>query len=966
MNNNQLWLIKNKKNRVKGPLSTEDVISLIQESSLTGEEFIATYPNGKWKLLCVEPVFYDVLMDILSSKKQSQKSTSLPSSSDSLSDDEFATVVMDSQDIKKLKKSSTRKRSSHLSNRKSQKKEKKFIYKIPSSDSENANATSSKQNKPLPKFHRKNFFQKFWLSGGLLVIIVGFTFFYFLSSVPDGEFVELKLPRWNQPPLNPADSELLFKKAFAFYLKSSFSSYIKTQNLLVKAVEGNPKNKQAMALLCLVYLELWPFSKQNFRSNYVISSVNQRISSLDKGGVRSGICQSVELFVKGKYKRAKSIVDSSLSGLSTGSTEDKKSQLFLPIFYYLKASFLYYLNDYTMMSYYLDTIQKILPRWIRPLLLKGEILLKQNKFSESLSVYRYILKLYPTHKTARIQAGLIEYKKFKKNDKAKKLFLMAVNDPEKVHYSVISSAYLGLAEIFFKQNSPDQALMYARKSYSYNPLNKNSRELIIKLGGMEKLKQTKIKGSQLVFEGDQLILKNKIHEAISFYKKAFKVSKNTNSIVAIKIAKNFSTLGLFDKSMVWLKKAIEADPYVMESYILISKYYSDRYDFYNAEKILKIARRKQSGSYEISRAWANLALKRGAYLQAIQYAKRALELYETDAETLIILSFAYAKLGDVNKSLGFATQAKDIEPDLPEAQSAYAKALGLSYGTQTGSNYFNRLIVNYPQVLYYQMELAKYLFEDERYIEAQSVVQKVINQQPKYKDAYFYLGRIFMIETDYSQAYEAFLQAAILNPTNPKSKFYVGKMYLKQKNYKLAKKSFSQVLALNPLYPKVHYYLGRIAFLNGDYLTAIEESRLETQSNPHLTAPFLLAGESYEKLGRFQKCAKEYQKAIEKDPENLNLYVQTARCYRKSGLWDLAMAVLEKASGDADQGIQSGDPQLYKELAVIYEIRGIFPEAAESYCTYLNLFPTASDRKIIQKKVQYLEKKIGKKIKNCG
>ena len=82
-------------------------------------------------------------------------------------------------------------------------------------------------------------------------------------------------------------------------------SYKKAQNVLVQAVEGDIKNTYAMALLCFVYLELWPFTKKDLESTKVISHLIHKTSVLNKGGVKSGLCHSVGLIIKGKYEDAK-------------------------------------------------------------------------------------------------------------------------------------------------------------------------------------------------------------------------------------------------------------------------------------------------------------------------------------------------------------------------------------------------------------------------------------------------------------------------------------------------------------------------------------------------------------------------------------------------------------------------------------------------------------------------------------
>ncbi|MYE07761.1 MAG: tetratricopeptide repeat protein [Oligoflexia bacterium] len=984
MSQEKLWLLKYKNGRIQGPLSTDEIIRLIQDKTVYGEETIAVYPGGRWKPISIEPQFYEPLLNILSKSDDLVEEhipyTTSPSSSSSSKESYFSenqsmsseTVVADTSELKDLHKKrrkKKRKSSIRLEEKKKKPAEKTVVYypseekseyqkeeylKTPLEEEEEKSSRKGKKKKAI------------FILFPILILCI----FWFALEETDQEkkqeYIVLKMPRANQVASSVEQTELLIKKGLGYYLRSTVSSHVKAQALLVQAVEGDIKNTYAMAMLCLVYMELWPFTEQDSQAMRVLSHLVQKTSVFNKGGVRSGLCHSVNLLIKGKYEDAKTMVESSLDGLSK-TTQDKESQRMIPFFYYLKGVVLYYLKDYTTMMSYIDTIQKMLPTWIAPYMLAADTLMKQNKVTEALSFYRKVIKLNPAHKSAKIKLHLIEYKHFNKMDTAAPALKMALAYPERVSNQTLSDAYFGLAEISVKKGDSMEALDYARQAYSYNPANKASRNLVVQLGGVKKLKQTRVRSSQLIYEGDQLMSNNKFQSAIGYYEEAFTVDDEKNSMAALKAAKAYWALSFSDQAIDWLKKAINANPQMMEAYVLMTEYYAELYDFYNAEKTLQIAFRKAPRSYELYRGRAYLSLKQQDYPKAIQYAKMALRIYEADMESYVILSEAYGKLGDNNESLASATRGLEVDPNAIKTQVAYAKALGRVYGSDTGVNYFKKLVGNYPLVMEFRMELVKYLFEDERYQTAKEELQRIIDIEPKYNEAYFYMGRILMFEENMQGAYEAFLQAAILNPSSPQPTFYIGQLRLKERKLPEAKQQFEKVLDLNPLYPEAHYYLGRVAFLKEDYEKAIEHARLESRSNKRLIRPYLLAGESYENLGQFLNCAVEYQKAVELDIENMSFYVKTARCYRKSGHLDLAIKILKKASGDSSSsGTLSGDPQLYKELGVIYEMRGAYPEAAGAYCNYLNLMPRAPDRRDIEKRMKRLSELTGKELKNCG
>ena len=983
----KLWLIKYKNRRVEGPLSAEDIHQLIAEKVVDGEVLISTYPEGRWKPISVEPEFYSSLLELLSTGGENKNKNKRKTETQVQAEEESsATVVMDLSEKKALYRKRKNKRRGIVKKSSLEEtvvQDDVFLDEVSNEKTASAPPVGTslpiKVEKNLPPSSGGG---KSTSGGGrgrgrgrkkriilLGVLAIGALFFF----LPEGskktnvrKYVQLKQAKIGKPSKvkNKDKGEEQIKKALIEYFKGTGDSYVKAQDLLVQAVEKSPTNTYNMALLCMVYFELWPFTKKGFQEEKVLFYLVSKVAILNKGGVRSGLCNVVDFLIKGKYEKALTVLSDSLSALDSANF-DKESQKLIPLFYYLKAQTFKYLKDESNGLSYLNTLYKILPKWITPYILAGDML--QKNPSQALSYYKKALKLNPNHKTAKIKLALLEYRFFRKEKSAKKTLEALLNQPGQVSPLWLSNMYLALAQMNLKDGKSAMALKYAEQSYRLNPASKASRDLLVKIGGEEQLQNTKVDSGMLVQEGDRLFNNNQISEALEYYKKAFKIDRNISA--AIKIAESYWDLNFYNEAIQWLKKAINADPSFVKAYVLMAQYYSDRYDFHNAEKILKIGFKQIPKSYELYRSRAYVALKKHNYTMAIQYANLALRIYEADVESYVILSSVYVKLGNTNEALVSSARGLELDLNNPKIQVAHAKALGYKYDTKAGIEYFRKILKQKPLDINFRMELVKYLFTSELYEQAKQELRYIFNMDPKYEVAHFYLGRILMKEGNLPAAYEAFLQSAVLNPSDPKATFYIAKLRLQQKNYNSAKKYFKQVLSLNTFYPEAHYYLGQIAFTQKNYEEAIKEAQLEVRFHPRFIQAYLLAGESYEKKGQFLKCSAEYQKAIELSPKASSLYVKSARCYRKSGYLDLAQKILKKASdGDEDtssSGLKSGDPLLYKELGVVYEQKGIYNEATRSYCNYLKLLPGARDRKKIEQKMKKIARLTGEKVKDC-
>ena len=712
--NPKLWLVKHKDGRIDGPFSSEDVDAHIRDKKISEDTKISSYPNGEWKPVTSLARFYDLLLDVISQPTQikeeqshvGQDSSRLEQQEDSAESDipsDFkmdtdtedkeedlgnATQVANIDVLRKLKKERKKKvlRASPSYKKKVKKSLKETQFYASFEDQESLQEhTQQKQDLAPAPTDQKNLKKKTSRSKNrkrplslflIPPIALGAALMFFLQSPGPKrttEYVQLKLPQ-KKTSLPKEEIETLTKKGVIEYLRSTTTSHLKAQNLLVKALEANSKNTYALSILCLVYLELWPFTKQDFKDQTAVNKVNKRLALLNRGGVQSGLCSVVSLLINGKYQESKTMVESSLDGLS-GAGQDAESARLTPMLYYLKALSLYYLNDYSTVAGYLDTVSQILPLWVAPQILYANILLKQGKVSPALSIFHQISKKYPQHKEANLQIALIEYRHFKKTEESRAKLISTLSNKDKVPYQLLSDAYFALADIYLKSGNQSDALKNARLAYSYNPTHNQSRQMILQLGGKKQLRQTNVRSTQLVAKADQLARENKIQEAVAHYEQAFKLDKEKNATVAIKVAKNLWTLSFFKDAIDWLKKASMADPENMEPYALMADYYTQKYDFHNADKMLNLGSKKSPRSHEIFRGKAILEMRRENYGKAIAYSQTALSIYEADVASHVILSESYAKTGQMNEALVAATKSTRNRPQFPQSTNHLCQGL---------------------------------------------------------------------------------------------------------------------------------------------------------------------------------------------------------------------------------------------------------------------------------------------------
>lgn len=959
---NKRWIIKDASGRISGPFTTEKILYKIGRGEFSGDEAIAHYPGGHWVPISTDPQFYDKLLEFLAARQDQPADAhteffeiTIPKS-DTQAGPEKAKPFVDDE----ATPAPAEERPGFVPPPPFGETESSaFGDEAPGGDAkrgdkvkvERRSKRRSKKRKSAEDIEledirprlRQALFRRAMTP--ILVVALGAVLasLFWVNKAEKEQRIHLVGPHRNVAQEPPEALKRHVTSGVSHFVRDSFENYLKAQNEFALVVERNNKNSEVMALLCLTYMELWPFAFQDSADLRVIASVVQMSTVADPGGLHSATCRAVDLIVRGRYPEAKSLAETMI--------EQRTSEVQAPIvFYYLKGVLLESTGEHVAAVGYLRSAQQLWPQWIRPWVAEAQVQIRMEKYSDASNILRRVLQVNPTHAVSNILLGLMEYKYFNRFDVAERLLEAAVSGSSLAPRTELSKAYFGLAEISLKRGDSNQAVRYAQKAYSLNSSNAAAKNLIVQLGGIEKLRSTKVKGQQLVLEGDQFLREGDCQAAQAHYKAAYEEDPR-DAVAAMKAAQCLWKLSFSTEATEWLNKAIRADPKLIEAYTLMADYLTQRYNFMAAAKILESAQRINPRSPDVIRGFGLVELRRGNSMGAIQYLNKAMQLYENDVDSQILMAKAYIALRDFRQAYGYALKATEIDVNNREAQVVYGEALAGYQGLDAGVDYLSKIVRDYPLVVDYRLALAKILMGDERYDQAEEVLRALLRFDEKPKEAFVVLAKVLRAQNNVQEALDLLLKAAVLDPADAEPLFIAGTIYLDTRKPLEAKTQFERVLRINKLYPLVHYQLGRVALLTGDAKTALEETRLEKGINPNLADAYLLAAEAHNALQQYSLCAGEYQKAIKLRPQAAIIYVKIAQCYRKAGNVDAAVAMLSMASSQ-----ESGLADIYKEQGAIFEVKGEIVKAIEAYNQYFVLDPEAPDRAQIEERINTLQR----------
>ncbi|MBD66834.1 MAG: hypothetical protein CME62_16645 [Halobacteriovoraceae bacterium] len=177
---------------------------------------------------------------------------------------------------------------------------------------------------------------------------------------------------------------------------------------------------------------------------------------------------------------------------------------------------------------------------------------------------------------------------------------------------------------------------------------------------------------------------------------------------------------------------------------------------------------------------------------------------------------------------------------------------------------------------------AKDLFEKNMFKKAFMLFEEVINLNPQHVDAYFYMGNIFHIQGQLGKAIKAFQKVIELEPSHTDASISLSVIYNDIGKYEQAQKIF-------------------------DNANKNVKDKDQGVKDPHINKKFSLKhfeiAEMYFSYNRFEEALFEYNKAIQLDPENLEIRLKIAKVYSKKGYFAKAFEELRSLKSEHPQYI---------------------------------------------------------------
>ncbi|AFZ43432.1 Tetratricopeptide TPR_1 repeat-containing protein [Halothece sp. PCC 7418] len=195
-----------------------------------------------------------------------------------------------------------------------------------------------------------------------------------------------------------------------------------------------------------------------------------------------------------------------------------------------------------------------------------------------------------------------------------------------------------------------------------------------------------------------------------------------------------------------------------------------------------------------------------------------------------------------------------------------------------------------------QQEAETYL-DQQRFQQAISLCQQMIQETPQFAPAYQILGKASLGINDLQTAAKAYQHAIALEPNCPENYANLGLVRAQQQQWQEAHNCYQKALEIKPDFAGVYRHLARLWEQLNQLESAVEAWERAYSLEPETVKPEdrLRLGDDFLKLRQLDQAIASYQRALEAQPNWQEAYQRLGEALEKAGRWEEATATWKRA-----------------------------------------------------------------------
>ena len=400
------------------------------------------------------------------------------------------------------------------------------------------------------------------------------------------------------------------------------------------------------------------------------------------------------------------------------------------------------------------------------------------------------------------------------------------------------------------------------------------------------------------------------------------------------------------------KRAIAADPKIIDAYLYLSRNYMRDRRFKEAGPVLENGLAQAPDNAAMRVGMGELALHERSLDRAENEFKKAIELNPYEADAHLGASRVSLERGKYELAATQVEKALLLNPRIPGGRLQRGVALWKLGRLDEAITELEAAHVADPKVTQVVVTLGAVKFDKGDLAGALGHLNSALVAEPGHPDANFYLAKLKNAKNEQTQAIEAMKKAVDANSKNPLYLYWFGRILSDAHKGDDAIAELKLALEVEPKYADVLETLGKIYFDRNDFKKAVEFYQKELEADPARLVVRALIGDAQMKMEDWNGAIASYMQALDADPDLKQAFSKLGQAYYEKKQYPRSVEWYRKAVTSEPENAEA-----WRSLGFAMQEISKKKDANTAFKKYLELRPEAEDKKEIDDMIYFNEGK---------
>src|SRR6266481_6861332 len=254
--------------------------------------------------------------------------------------------------------------------------------------------------------------------------------------------------------------------------------------------------------------------------------------------------------------------------------------------------------------------------------------------------------------------------------------------------------------------------------------------------------------------------------------------------------------------------------------------------------------------------------KKGDYLSAVSYLKKAQEENPDDAEAVQLMGLSFYLAGRPAEAIA---PLEKVQTWFPSANVDAAYILGVCYmqtkDYPSARKAFARMFGVPADSAASYLFTARMLLRQDFGLVAEEYAKKAVELDPKLPLAHALLGELYLYKSRLPEAIEQFQKELELNPGEAGVYYKLADAYSRTQKYEEAEKLLQRSIWLDATSTGPFILMGKVLEKKGETALAVRALQRAIAMDPNNPMPHHLLGQAYREIGRTEEAERELKLA---------------------------------------------------------------------------------------------------------